>query len=222
MVIAQRDPASAARTVQEIEAAGGTAFFVETDVSQRQAVEHLVAETVAHFERVDILVNNAAILGANGPFLEVSQEVWERVLGTNITGVFMCSQAAARVMARTGGGSIIHISSSNAFIPQPNCCAYAAAKGALETLCRSMAVDLAPHGIRVNVVAPGPIQSRVPDADPPRATETTLLRRVGLPSEVASAITFLASDEASFITGQSLNVDGGMLINAYSIYHMQR
>lgn len=222
VVLAQRDRASGECTCQEIAAAGGSALYVETDISQRQQVEHLVAQTVERFGRIDILVNNAALLGANGPFLDVSQEVWERVIATNLTSVFMCGQAAARVMARMGGGSIINISSVNGFVPQPNCCAYGASKGGMQALTISMAVDLASYNIRVNVIAPGPIQSRTPDDEPPRPTETTLLGRAGLPSEIASAAVFLASDESSFITGQTIVVDGGMLVNAYNIYRAER
>ncbi|MFH1085189.1 MAG: SDR family oxidoreductase, partial [Chloroflexota bacterium] len=102
-----------------------------------------------------------------------------------------------------------------------NCCAYAAAKGGLETLTRSMATDLAPYGIRVNAIAPGPIQSRSPDDAPPRPIASTLLGRAGLTEEVAAAALFLASEAASFITGQTLVVDGGLLINGYTTYGAQ-
>jgi NAD(P)-dependent dehydrogenase (short-subunit alcohol dehydrogenase family) len=125
-------------------------------------------------------------------------------------------------MAANGGGSIINVSSTNGQIPQPRCCAYAAAKGGMEILTRSMAVDLAPYGIRVNTIAPGPIQSRSPDEEPPHANEMTLLGRSGLPREVAGLALFLASDEASFITGERIGVDGGGLINAYRIYGLAR
>ncbi|MFA6111602.1 MAG: SDR family NAD(P)-dependent oxidoreductase, partial [Candidatus Latescibacterota bacterium] len=166
VVIAQRDPESGAKTCEEVRQQGGTALFVPTDVSQRSQVEHLVSETVSTFNRLDVLVNNAALMGESGPFLEVAQETWERVLATNLTSAFMCGQAAARVMAANGGGSIINVSSTNGQVPQPRCCAYAAAKGGMEILTRSMAVDLAPYGIRVNTIAPGPIQSRSPDDEP--------------------------------------------------------
>jgi len=222
VVIAQRDKPSGERTCREIEQAGSTALFVETDIAKREAVEHLVLETVEHFGRVDILVNNAALMGASGPFLDVTQEAWDRMLAINLTGVFMCSQAAARVMARGGGGSILNVTSSNAFIPQPQCCAYGAAKGGVEILTRSMATDLAPFNIRVNAIAPGPIQSRSPDDEPPRPTAVTLLGRVGLPKEVAEVALFFASDESSFVTGQSLCVDGGLLVNAYALYNAPR
>lgn len=178
VAIAQRDGESGKATCQEIQAAGGTAIFVPTDVSSRGSVEGLIEKTVKEFGKVDILVNNAAITGVNGPLLEVSQDTWDRVIAVNLTGVFMCSQAAARVMARRPeGGNIINISSINAFRPQPHCCAYAAAKGAVETLTRSMAIDLAPFNIRVNCIWPGPIQSRLPDDVPPRQTDSTQIGR---------------------------------------------
>ena len=218
VAIAQRDPASGERTCQEIRDAGGTALFVPTDMGDREAVLHLVAETERQFGGVDILINNAAVMGENGHFLDLPWENWDRVLAANLTGVFVGSQAAARIMVRRGGGSIVNVSSSNAHVPQPRCAAYAVSKGGLETLTRSMAIDLAPHGIRVNTVTPGPIQSRSPDDAAPRATEATLLGRVGLANEVAEAVLFFASPESGFITGQSLCVDGGMLINAYRIY----
>jgi NAD(P)-dependent dehydrogenase (short-subunit alcohol dehydrogenase family) len=222
VVIAQRDGPSGERTRQEIEQAGGAVLFVETDIARREAVEHLVRETVQHFGRIDILVNNAAMMGGSGPFLEATQEAWDSMLATSLTGVFMCSQAAARVMARGGGGSILNVTSSTAFIPQPEACAYGAAKGGVEILTRSMATDLAPFNIRVNAIAPGPIQSRSPDDEPPRPTGATLLGRMGLPKEVAEVALFFASDESSFVTGQSLCVDGGLLVNAYSLYNAPR
>ncbi len=222
IVIAQRDPVSGDHTCQEIRDAGGTAIFVPTDLGDREAILRLVAEAEKQFGGVDILVNNAAVLGENGHFFDLPWENWDRVLAVNLTGVFVCSQAVARIMARRGRGSIINISSSNAFVPQPRCAAYGAAKGGLETLSRSMAVDLAPYGIRVNVIAPGPIQSRSPDDAPPRVSDATLLGRIGLVREVAEAVLFFASSESSFITGQSLCVDGGMLVNAYRLYGGKR
>jgi NAD(P)-dependent dehydrogenase (short-subunit alcohol dehydrogenase family) len=223
VVVAQRDPASGQATVDEIVAdvgsdAGERALFQPTDVGRREDVEALVSATMARFGRIDILVNNAAILGENGPLLELEEETWERVIRVNLTGVFLCSQLAGRVMADAGSGCIIHISSTNGHIPQPRCAAYAAAKGGVELLTRSMAIDLAAYGIRVNAIAPGPVQSRDPDDTPPRPTELTLLGRAALPSEVATVAAFLASDEASFINGECIVVDGGTLVNGYRLY----
>jgi NAD(P)-dependent dehydrogenase (short-subunit alcohol dehydrogenase family) len=222
VVIAEQDPESGARTCAEVRADGGGAIFIQTDVSDRQAVETMVEATVQQFGQIDIVVNNAGLTGENGPFLDVSQEIWDRVVRVNQTAVFICSQVAGRVMARAGGGSIINLSSVNGLVPQPNCCAYAAAKSAVESLTRSMAIDLAPYNIRVNTIAPGPIETRLPDGAPPRETDSTLLGRTGLPQEIAAVAVFLASDESSFITGERIGVDGGKLVNSYRIYGIKR
>jgi NAD(P)-dependent dehydrogenase (short-subunit alcohol dehydrogenase family) len=222
VVIAEQEQVSGQRTAQEIQSEGGVAHFVPTDVGSPESVAALVAAAQEHFGRIDVLVNNAAILGENGPFLEVSLATWERVLRVNQTGVFLCSQAVVRVMAETGGGAIINISSVNALAPQPRCVAYAAAKAAVESITRSMAIDLAHYHIRVNCIAPGAIQTNLPDGEPPRLTENVLMGRAGLPSEIAAAAVFLASEDASYITGERIGVDGGKLINAYKIYGSAR
>lgn len=222
VVIAELDGQRGEEVRQEIETEGGAALAISTDVSCRADVEALVAATVAAFGQIDILVNNAALLGENGPFLEVTQEVWDRVICVNQTAVFICSQLVARVMAAARRGSIINISSANALVPQPRCVAYAAAKAAVESITRSMAIDLAPYQIRVNTIAPGPIQTHLPDEEPPRPTDSVLLGRAGLPTEIAAAALFLASDESSYITGERIGVDGGKLVNGYQIYVQER
>lgn len=221
VVLAQRDRESGLQTQEKIEADGGKAVFIPTDVSDRPSVENLVSATCDLFGEINILVNNAGITGINGPFLEVTQETWNAVIGVNLTGVFNCSQAAGRVMRQSGRGTIIHISSVNGFLPQPLCAAYGAAKGGIETLTKSMATDLAPHFIRVNAIAPGPIEVNQPDNKPPKLDKMTLLGRHGIPAEVASAAVFLASDEASFVNGHTLVVDGGTLTNAYNMYRAE-
>jgi NAD(P)-dependent dehydrogenase (short-subunit alcohol dehydrogenase family) len=182
----------------------------------------LVDETVRRFGRIDILVNNAAVLGENGHFLEISQKVWDHVVSVNQTAVFICSQLAGRVMAKAGRGNIINISSINGIVPLPRCAAYVTAKSAVESLTRIAANELAPYNIRVNTIAPGPIENRPPHLETPRPTEDTLLGRNGLPHEIAAAAVFLASDESSFITGERIKVDGGMLVNGYRIYGVER
>ena len=222
VVIAEQDTESGQRVLTELQGAGGIAIFVKTDVSSRSDVDLLVGETVQRFGRIDILVNNAGVLGENGHFLEISQSVWDHVVSVNQTAVFICSQLAGRVMARNGGGSIINISSVNSIVPQPRCAAYATAKSAVESLTRIAASDLAPYNIRVNTIAPGPIETRPPHLATPRPTEETLLGRNGLPHEIAAAAVFLASEESSFITGERIAVDGGMLVNGYRIYGIER
>ena len=218
VIVAQRDRESAEKTCRDIQDAGGEARFVATDVARRSAVEAMVERSVEAYGAIHILVNNAALTGENGDFLTLPQETWERVLTTNLTSVFMCSQAVARIMAAAGGGSILNVSSVNGILPQPRCSAYAAAKGGMETLTRSMAVDLAHRNIRVNTIAPGPIQSHAPEDGPPHDAPMALLGRAGLPREVADLAVFLVSDQASYITGERIGVDGGTLINAYRVY----
>lgn len=222
VIIAELDAERGAATAQEINEAGGTARFYRTNVADRANVEAVVQSVVDEFGRIDILVNNAAILGENGHVLEVSQEVWERVIGVNQTGVFICSQVVGRVMAAARQGNIILVGSSNSFVPQPRCIAYGAAKAAILGMTISLAEDLAPYGIRVNAIAPGPIQSNLPDNAEPKPTELTLLSRAGLSREVASVAVFLASNDSSYVNGQCIKVDGGLLNNGYNIYQVPR
>ena len=222
VVIAEQDAESGPRVQAELQSAGATAIFVKTDVSSRSDVQRLVEQTVRRFGRIDILVNNAAVLGENGHFLEISQSVWDHVLSVNQTAVFICSQLVGRVMAKAGSGNIINISSINGTVPLPRCAAYVSAKSAVESLTRIAATDLAPYNIRVNTIAPGPIENRPPHLTSPRPTEDTLLGRNGLPHEIAAAAVFLASEESSFITGERITVDGGMLVNGYRLYDVER
>jgi NAD(P)-dependent dehydrogenase (short-subunit alcohol dehydrogenase family) len=218
VVIVQRDRASGERTLADLITLGGDALLVCADVASRAEIEVAVQDVLNRWGRIDVLVNNAAQMGANGFYLEITPETWDRVIAVNLTGAFICSQLAARVMAQQGGGAIVNVSSTNGRLPQPSCAAYAAAKGGLENLSRAMAIDLAPYHIRVNTVAPGPIQSRDPEDVEPRPTNTTLMGRWGLTREVASVVAFLASDEASYITGESLLVDGGLMINSRKMF----
>lgn len=222
VIVAELDAERGAATAQEINDAGGTARFYRTNVADRANVDALVQSVVDEFGRIDILVNNAAILGENGHVLDISQEVWDRVIGVNQTGIFNCSQAAGRVMAAARRGNIISIGSVNSYVPQPRCIAYGAAKAAVLGMTISLAGDLAPYGIRVNAIAPGPIQSNLPDDAEPQPTDTTLLARAGLSKEIATVAVFLASEDSSYVNGQCITVDGGMLNNGYRIYQVER
>lgn len=222
VVIADVNEQAGTVTAQEIGTAGQAARFIPTDTGDLNDVEALMAETANSFGHIDILVNNAGLTGENGHFLQVDPATWDRVLRVNQSGVFYCGQFAARRMIQTGGGVIINISSVNGSVPQPRCVAYAAAKAAVESITKSMAIDLAPYGIRANAIAPGPIQTHEPEDAPPRPNAHTLLNRNGLTQEIAAAALFLASAESSYITGQTLVVDGGKLVNSYSIYGTPR
>jgi NAD(P)-dependent dehydrogenase (short-subunit alcohol dehydrogenase family) len=220
VVIAQRDRATGEKCVREIEDAGGTAAFVATDVSVKGQVENLIEETLAHFDRVDVLVNNAAITLCYEPILEMSLESWQRVIDVNLTGVFLCSQAAARHMAERRFGRIINIGSVGSFMPERDCPHYCAAKGGVIMLTRSMALDLAPFNILVNAIAPVAIMTEKVQRtmrqqgveDHTSSIAKIPLARFGEVEEVAAAAAFLASDDASYMQGTTLVVDGGYLL----------
>jgi len=203
---------------------GAEAIFREGDVGCREHADALVAHAVEAFERVDLLVNNAGITH-NAEFLEVTEEDFDRVLRTNLKSAFLCGQAAARAMVRQGGGgAIINMASVNAILAIPNQVPYAVSKGGMNQLTRVMAIGLAPHGIRVNAIGPGTILtelSRSSVLQSEEATRTLLSRtpigRFGETDEVASVALFLASDDASYITGQTIYPDGGRLILNYTV-----
>lgn len=222
VVLADIDAKHGEATCQEIFDEGGKARFIATNVADRASVEAMVKATVDEYGRIDILVNNAAILGENGHLLEVSQEVWDRVIGVNLSGVFLCGQAVGKVMAQARRGTIINVSSVNGTVPQPRCVAYGAAKAAVESMTILFAEDLALYGVRANCIAPGPIQSQMPDDAPTRQTERVLLGRTGLPSEIGKVAVFLASEESSYVNGQVIPVDGGLLVNGWLIYGLER
>lgn len=197
-------------------------MYVLCDVSNVNQVESLFSRTLDTFGRLDVLVNNAALVhhpDSNKNFLELSAKAWSRALDINLTGMFYCSQRGARIMVkqvyegRGGGGSIINMSSGGGSRAHRNLMAYDTTKGGIEAATRAMAVDLAPWKIRVNTVVPGNItvENAMGGATGPEAAARTIpLGRPGMPDEVASAAVFLASEDAAYITGQRIVVDGGM------------
>lgn len=210
------NPANAQTVVDDIKQAGGRALAVEADVSQQDHVQHLVDETVREFGRLDIMHNNAG-WEKKAPFLEMPLETYQRVIDINLTGTWLGSQIAARQMVRQGdGGRIINTSSVHEDITMPTNAPYCAAKGGIRMLMRTVAVELAPHKITVNNIAPGAIYTPI-DADVqanPKLENELMneipLRRWGQPAEVANLAVFLASDDASYITGSTYFIDGGM------------
>jgi NAD(P)-dependent dehydrogenase (short-subunit alcohol dehydrogenase family) len=188
---------------------------VQADVTQRKSVRHLISNATEKFGRIDVLVNNAGILQQK-PFKTITDEDWDTMLATNLKSVFACSQEVMPVMVRQGGGSIINISSSGGQLGGMLAVHYAVSKAGVISLTRSLARVGAPDGIRANCVAPGLIESEMTSeeiASPggrQKIEQQILVRRPGRAEEVAAAVAFLASDKAAYITGHTLNVNGGL------------
>ena len=217
VVVADINFSNAQETVSQIEKAGGVARAVETDVSQPESVKLLVAETLKGFSKVHVLLNNAAIQ-ISKTVEDTTVEEWNRELAVNLGGVFFCSKYFLPLLRQTKG-CIINMSSDNGFFVEPLCAGYCATKAGIIGLTKAMAIDHGKQGIRVNCICPGYIDTGLaesyfqaqPDPDAARAAAGKLhaLWRVGRPEEVARVAVFLASDEASFMTGSAVVVDGG-------------
>ena len=205
------------------EALGDAARFMVADVSQKSDVDALFAATLEAFGHLDILVNNAGVTHA-ADFLDLLEEDFDRVLRINLKSMFLCSQAAARDMVKRKSGCIINMSSVNAELVIPNQVPYVVSKGGVNQLTRVAAISLAQHGIRVNAIGPGTILTELAKQavlGSPEARHTILSRtplgRCGEPEEVAAIAAFLASDDASYITGQTLYADGGRMPLNYTV-----
>ena len=207
------EPERAEQTVADLIALGVDAIAVAGDVGVAADVHRMIDDVIGGFARLDVLVNNAGTQTWT-PFLDVTEEEWDLVIRTNLKGSFLCTQAAARHMKDHGGGVIVNIGSGCNKVPFPGLVAYTASKGGLEMLTKVSAVELAPHRIRVNCVAPGAVEVERTRQELPDYAGTwgrvTPLGRVGTPEDIARAVVFLAGDESSFITGQTLWVDGGL------------
>jgi NAD(P)-dependent dehydrogenase (short-subunit alcohol dehydrogenase family) len=214
--IDDREGADIARTL------GANAHFVRCDVGDTNDVAALIAETEKKFGGIDILVNNAGIVhGAD--FLDLAEADFDRVLRVNLKGAFLVAQAAAKKMAQKKRGAIVNMASINARVAIGNQIPYSVSKGGILQLTRGMALSLAHHGIRVNAIGPGSImtdmlKSVAEDKEAKRRLlSRTPLGRIGMPEEIASVAAFLASDDASYITGEIIYVDGGRLALNYTV-----
>jgi glucose 1-dehydrogenase len=226
VVIADINGDAGSHAAREV-GAHGAARFVHCDVGDKADVENLVRSTVQAWGSIDVLVNNAGIAhGAD--FLDVSEADFDRVLRVNLKGTFLVGQAVARLMVeqiKAGGapGTIVNMSSINAVVTIGNLVAYSASKGGINQLTKVMALSLAPHGIRVNAIGPGSIMTDMlaslatDKAAKHRLLSRTPLGRIGDPAEIAAIAAFLASDEASYVTGQTIYADGGRLPLNYTV-----
>ena len=199
------------------------ALFVHCDVGDKGQVDALVARTLQAHARIDVLVNNAGIFKA-ADFLEVTEADFDAVLRVNLKGAFLAGQAAAREMVKTGGGAIVNMSSVNAVLAIPTIASYNVSKGGINQLTRVMALALADRNIRVNAVAPGTIATELAaravltsEEAKARIMSRTPMKRLGQPSEVADAVAWLASDAASYVTGEIVVVDGGRMTLNYTV-----
>jgi len=213
VVAADLDRESAATAAAEIVEAGGRASGHRVDIAERTQIVELIASIVREQGRLDVLVNVAGV-GLTRLFLNTTLEEWEQVLRVNLTGCFLCSQAAARVMCAQGAGKIINISSLSAQRGGTGRAAYGASKAGVTILTKVMAVELAPFGITVNEIAPGPVNTEMTAVTHDEGTREAYHRLIPMGryaerSEIADAAVFLASAEADFVNGHTLNVDGG-------------
>ncbi|MBX3413263.1 MAG: SDR family oxidoreductase [Pirellulales bacterium] len=220
VVVAERDEPTGNDTAETIRATGGRALFVRTDVADEASVKAMVAQAVEQFGRIDILVNNAAIFVLRG--IDATPEEWRQILDVNVMGPALVAKHVVPEMRKQGGGAIVNLGSISSFIAQPEFVTYNATKAAVANMTRCMAMDLAPDNIRVNAACPGTVwtqivESRAREQGLDRAAAdkhpdfgaAAMIERCAEPREIAQAIAFLASDEASFITGTNLMVDAG-------------
>jgi len=198
---------------------GGDAAFLRTDVSNEADVHELMSQSIRRFGRIDVLINNAGI-ELTGKATETTEEQWDRLMGVNLKGVFLCSKAAVAEMRRTGGGVIVNVASELGLVGGTEIAAYCASKGGVIQLTKAMAIDHAPDNIRINCVCPGPINTPLldriiessahPERDRQITVASTLMNRLGEPDEIANVILFLACEESSYMTGAVVVADGGV------------
>jgi NAD(P)-dependent dehydrogenase (short-subunit alcohol dehydrogenase family) len=221
VAVVDLDADAAKQTAEEIAAGAGTALAVAANVADRAQVRAAFDQILNEFGRVDVLYNNAGV-NSSGSVLDATEDDWDRSFAVNAKGTFLCSQAAAPSMVAAGGGSIINQGSVAALVGIANFASYCAAKGAVVALTRSMSVDLAPRGVRVNVICPGTVYTPLMEpmlrarggGDLTAGLALTVAKypigRLGTPEEIAAVALFLASNDSSFLTGSIITADGGM------------
>ena len=216
VISARREP-EGLEVVDSIRAAGGKAEFVQTDVSDAQQVDAMISHTIESFGRLDFAFNNAAINGGVAPIHEYPHELWNDIISVNLTGTFLCMQAEIKHMMSNGGGSIVNTASINGMRATPRNLAYSTSKWGVIGMTKSAAKGYGQHGIRVNAVSPGLVDTPMVEAifnDEAKRNEAIKeypLGRLGQPIDIAEAVLWLCSDSASFITGVNLPVEGGFI-----------
>jgi NAD(P)-dependent dehydrogenase (short-subunit alcohol dehydrogenase family) len=217
-VIADLDDARSNALAQEL-----GALYVRCDVGDKAQVDAMVAQVLARFGRIHVLVNNAGIFRA-AEFLDITEQDYDAVLRVNLKGSFLVGQAVARAMVGSGGGAIVNMSSVNGVLTIPNIASYNVSKGGINQLTRVMALSLADQGVRVNAVAPGTIATELAakavltsDEARRKIMSRTPMKRLGEPAEVADVVAWLASDAASYVTGEIVTVDGGRMTLNYTV-----
>jgi NAD(P)-dependent dehydrogenase (short-subunit alcohol dehydrogenase family) len=213
VAVADVDLTAAEATLAKIAETGGSALAIEADVTETAGVESMVRATVSTYGHLDVLVNNAGV-GTDGDVVELAEQEWQRILDVNLKGVFLCCKYAIPAMKKSGGGSIVNIASTAAFVGGSVSCVYPASKAGIVALSKNTALKFASSNIRVNCVCPGHVDTALTYTLKDPRVKAALVRkypmgRLGTPEEIANAVLFLASDEASFITGTELIVDGG-------------
>jgi len=226
VVVASRKLPDLEKVADEIRGVGRKALPVAVHIGRMEEIHRLVETVTAEFGRIDILVNNAGSSPALSTVLDIEERLWDSIMNLNLKGLYFLSQAVARVMKEHGGGKIINVSSIDGYKPERSVGPYSIAKAAVRMATKSMALELAPYNIRVNAIAPGGVSTRLFDSHWFDATEEEMkkqkaafakalpLQRVGAPDDMVGAIIYLASDASSYVTGETILVDGGAMLSS--------